>query len=254
MTTNSGNLTLLYSNVSSFMTNKIETFNNTPFVKDVTSKGILSGINGGTEREKLKYFIRELKSDYDKGANIDYILKKYDEYTETFSREDIVNEMRNRLLKNTVGKNKKENNKMHLKITHEINGKHRVEMLDNTEKLENDDTIEIVEITSEFDELSKIYELMSIYGVANVRGACYQSEKMRLEDANNLIKTINYLNRYVIKMDNQKWLDATIVETYLLWRNGFLVEEIAEMKSLTVNTINYHLEKNIRNNVRLERM
>jgi hypothetical protein len=108
-------------------------------------------------------------------------------------------------------------------------------------------------IKSPFDELSKVYELMMIHGVANVRGSRYTNEKMTLQEANELIKTITCLNDDMLVIDKKNMLDTTVLETYMLWRNGFTIDEIAEMKALLSTTIQCHLDKSIRSGLKISK-
>lgn len=269
----------IFTNVSSYVTTGVETISNTPFVKDVKSGGLFNGIIGGTERERLRSVVTNLKSEHGMGAGIEYLLKKYDMFSETFKRRDIVENWRNRLISSTLGKSESMfdeesdeeemvdlqtnfntstiDNGLTLYVVKTSDNKYQVGTTDNIDKLREIVTNATIEqcckVSSTFDELTKVYELMCLYGVANVRGSRYNQPKLSLVDANELIKITTYFNGDALIIDKNSIPDRTVVETYMLWRNGFTVDEIAEMKSLRVTTIQFHLDKIMKSGIKLQK-
>lgn len=280
------------SNVSSYVSSGVETINNTPFVKDVKSGGILNGVVGGTERERLRLVVASLKSEHEMGAGIEYLLKKYDIFSNGFKRRDIVENWRNRLIRSTIGKSSDDyddddeaddeeqreetitlpktcvsskteilDSGLTLYIAKMTDGKYFVGATDSITELRfqyietgmSANIEQCGKVNSPFDELNKVYELMALYGVANVRGSRYQNQKLSLDEANELIKIITYLNGDTLVIDKKNMLDQTVIETYMLWRNGFTVQEIAEMKSLLSTTIQCQLDKSMKSGIRLQK-
>lgn len=273
----------IFTNVSSYVTSGVETINNTPFVKDVKSGGLFNGVVSGTERERLRSVVTTLKAEHELGAGIEYLLKKYDTFSEQFTKREIVENWRNRLIISTIGnsmdtldesddeemlvfrtsclpKESSENNLI-LYVAKMPDGKYFVGTTDNITELRfqyietgiSTNFEQCGKVNSPFDELNKVYELMALYGVANVRGSRYQNQKLSLDDANDLIKTITYLNGDTLVIDKKNMVDKTVIETYMLWRNGFTIQEIAEMKSLLLSTIQCHLDKSMKSGIRLQK-
>lgn len=268
----SESITSLFNNVTSYVSTNvssgIQTIGNTPFVKDVRDKGLLSGLVGGTERERLRSVVAHLKMEHKLGAGIEYLLKKYDMFSESFTRREIVENWRNRFIRSINGsipiiesdndedfsyfQTSSENVQLYLYVTKLPDDKYTVGTTYSLDEIDNETEI-VGKINSPHDELTKVYELMCKYGVANVRGSRYQKWKMNLNEATELIKTITYLNADALVIDKNNIPDKTVIETFMLWRNGFTVEEIAEMKSLLPSTIQYHLDKSMKCGLRMEK-
>jgi hypothetical protein len=250
--------------VTTNVSSGIQTINDTPFVKDVKGGGLLNGLVSGTERERLRSVVENLKTEHELGAGIEYLLKKYDIFSESFTRKEIVENWRNRLIHATNGKrhseesnlfetsSNNETNQLYLYVVRHSANKYVVSTTYNLK--ETYTAIEIVEkIDSPHDELKKVYELMCKHGVANVRGSRYQEWKMNLNEATELIKTITYLNGEILVVDKNNIPDKTVIETFMLLCNGFTVDEISEMKLLLPSTIQCHLDKSTKCGLRLEK-
>lgn len=231
----------------------VTSIRNTPFIKDVENDGLYKGMVRGNEREKLKSMIEILTTKYfEKYFDSKSILEEYDRYSANFQEREIVDQMRMRLIKKTIGKHtselEPEIKTPYLYVVELIeqnsNTKYIVGTIDNLDKLHtqyNEHSITLCgKIESPYCELIKVYELMKIYGVANVRGSRYKSEYFSLEEANELIQTIMYINELTVE-NNQ--FDKTFVETHLLWLNGFTINEISQMKQLSPKTIESNLQK-----------
>lgn len=267
----------MIANLKSIVQSGVETIENTPFVKDVKSGGLLNGITSGTERETLRSYVVGLEEEHKNGANIEYLLKKYDLFSKDYHHKDIVANMRNRLIKSTIGNLDVATHGTnqhtwtgldHVEIVYVINYGDKYYVTNSSENLTELDVTTREETNVFLPEyvknnftsfqivgheksenvrttvLNKVYELMEIHGVANVRGSRYVNELFRLDEANELIKTVMYLKeKSVLFAAEENLLDTTVIETFVLWRNGFTIDEIATMKSLLPSTIQTHLDK-----------
>lgn len=218
------------------------------------------------EIDKLKLIVANLKTEHDIGAGIEYLLSKYDLTTKTFLKKDIVENYRNRFINATIGKgkmylsnenvpNNKEKNTqvLYLYVENLENNKYEIKTTTDVKELAFVNYNSVNKITSHEEEFQLLYKLMITYGVANVRGARYKSWKLSLNDANDLIKTIMYLNNDMLVINKNNIPDQTVIETFMLRTNGFTVEEIAEMKSMLPSTIKFHLEKSVKYELKLEK-
>jgi len=243
---------------------------NTPFFKDVKNGGLLNGIICGTERERLRNMVKNLKYEYDMGANATYLLNKYDKLSKNFSCDEIVKNWRNRFIKSI---NIVSNNNDKIIICNDIffnlpidqttygklyiiekNAKYTVILTNDVSEIKTNEHVTIIKgLKTKHDELDMVYKLMIEYGVANVRGSIYKSEKMNLNDANNAIKTIMHLSGDLLIVNENNIPDNTIIETFLLIQNNFSIKDVAEMKCLSCETIKSHINKSKKYNIHIKK-
>lgn len=100
---------------------------------------------------------------------------------------------------------------------------------------------------SPFDEDCFVKKYMSEYGIKNVRGGSYSSDNLTYGQIVSLQKELMYAENKKITCSeelNMNDINSTYISTYLLHEYcKYSVEEISELKQLTVDTINFHLKK-----------
>jgi predicted GIY-YIG superfamily endonuclease len=250
----------MFNRTRSFITDIIQTASETPFIQDVKKGGklgLIYAVAEGVERESLRTYSHILWKEHLIGANIEYIMTKFDNFSKHLNYLETVTIMRNRLVTKLLSKIDKHSewldNEEVLLNTHFQNPQKLYVMeLENenyyigtsgspeedfqlysdnictNEFIEKNKPIKLTiygEIASNMDELNKVYRLMAVHGIK-----LYKRKIVVNDDCN---------------------LDTTVIETYLLHEYKFTVDEIAQMKGLLPTTIQTHLDKCSKYNVHL---